>query len=271
MKRKTLIIGVLALGLPLQGLAQEDGAPATAEWSFSASLYGWFPDLKGDTRFGQAPGGGSVEVPIDTILDNLEFTFQGAFTARKGRWGVLADVIYMDVAGSQTLPALDNVGGNPLPPDVSGTASLDLESWTVTVAGLYRVGEGKGRTMDVLLGTRYLDISQSLAWNLEGDLGMFPLEREGRRDAGGDGFDAVVGVRGRLAWGEESRWYTPYHFDVGTGDSDVTWQLVLGAGYAFGWGDIALVYRQLDYDFASGQALEDLQFKGPALGVSFRF
>ena len=55
--------------------------------------------------------------------------------------------------------------------------------------------------------------------------------------------------------------------DIGTGDSDITWQAMLGVGYQFGWGDVAVVYRHMDYDFGSRLGIETLDFSGPALGA----
>ena len=59
--------------------------------------------------------------------------------------------------------------------------------------------------------------------------------------------------------------------DVGTGDSDLTWQAMLGAGYAFDWGDLVAVWRYLDYDMPSGDLVENLDANGPAIGVTFKF
>ena len=51
--------------------------------------------------------------------------------------------------------------------------------------------------------------------------------------------------------GSSHKWAMPYHFDIGTGDSDLTWQAELGVTYSFGWGDIGAVWRYLDYDLNS--------------------
>ena len=70
-------------------------------------------------------------------------------------------------------------------------------------------------------------------------------------------------------WG--SNWYIPYYFDIGTGNSDLTWQGMLGVSYRFGWGEIMLSYRYLYYDMDESKLFEDLTFKGPALGLMIRF
>ena len=63
----------------------------------------------------------------------------------------------------------------------------------------------------------------------------------------------------------------PFYVDVGTGDSDVTWQAQLGVAYAFGWGDIDFRWRYLGYDLKSNPAIEDMSFNGPAIGAVFRW
>jgi len=66
-------------------------------------------------------------------------------------------------------------------------------------------------------------------------------------------------------------WYLPYYADIGTGDSDLTWQLFGGIGYMFNWGDIKLGYRYLKYDQDDDKLLQDFTFDGFLLGVGFRF
>ena len=82
-------------------------------------------------------------------------------------------------------------------------------------------------------------------------------------------WDGIVGARGQFNIND--RWYLPYYADVGTGQSDLTWQAMTGIGYRFKWGDVLLVYRYLDYEFDSDYLLEDLTISGPALGARFKF
>jgi hypothetical protein len=77
-------------------------------------------------------------------------------------------------------------------------------------------------------------------------------------------------VRGRLSFGD-GRWYVPYYADIGGGSSATTWQALAGLGYAFGWGDVLLVYRHLEYDQSGGKLLQNIRFDGPALGLAFHF
>jgi hypothetical protein len=77
-------------------------------------------------------------------------------------------------------------------------------------------------------------------------------------------------VRGRFTF-EQSRWFVPYHFDIGTGESDLTWQAAAAIGYAFSWGELMAAYRHVGYDFAAGSPIERLTFTRPAVSVAFRW
>lgn len=69
-------------------IAQKDKDETNA-WHFGASIYGWFPDISGQTVYTNS-GGDDFEVGIENILDNLEFTLMGIIDVRKGNWGILA-------------------------------------------------------------------------------------------------------------------------------------------------------------------------------------
>jgi hypothetical protein len=63
----------------------------------------------------------------------------------------------------------------------------------------------------------------------------------------------------------------PYHFDIGAGESTLTWQAAVGLGYAFRWGDVVAAWRYLDYDLKSRSVIESVNFGGPAIAVGFRW
>ena len=98
----------------------------------------------------------------------------------------------------------------------------------------------------------------------------FPSPAEARRSSE-DVWDGIIGVRGRYAFGENRAWFIPFYLDVGTGESDVTWQGAAGIGYTFSWGSAVAMWRYLDYQFKSGQAIESMNFSGPMLGATFRW
>ena len=84
-------------------------------------------------------------------------------------------------------------------------------------------------------------------------------------------WDAIVGVKGRYSFGANRQWFLPYYADIGTGQSDLTWQAFGGLGYQFSWGSILGGWRYIDYDFKSGSNIESLTFNGPMVGVAFNW
>ena len=95
--------------------------------------------------------------------------------------------------------------------------------------------------------------------------------RAGSSSAEETQWDAIVGVKGRWTFGAERQWYVPYYLDVGTGDSDLTWQGMAGVGYSFDSIGVTGVWRYLDYDLGGSTPSKSIDFSGPALGVTFRF
>ena len=83
--------------------------------------------------------------------------------------------------------------------------------------------------------------------------------------------DFIVGMKGRASFGEGGRWFIPWYLDVGTGQSDLTWQAIGGLGYKFSGWDLIGVYRYLDYKFQSGKKVESLDAGGFAIGATFRW
>jgi hypothetical protein len=255
------IMGLVSL-TPSLVVAQE----ISDEWQFGVTVYGWFPDIGGDTRF--PAGASSIDVPVETLLDHLKMTFQGSFSVQKGHWGAFADVVYLDVGEAGTRTRNIEIGGVPLPAAVDASLDFDLKSLFVTLAATYRVTS----TLDVLLGARMASFKPALDWEFSGSFGpVTPPPLTGSRKETIEQWDAIVGVQGHFAFGPDGHWIVPYHLDVGAGDSDMTWQAMVGVAYAFNWGNLGLAWRYLDYDLGSDASISSMNFNGPALGATFRW
>ena len=131
----------------------------------------------------------------------------------------------------------------------------------------YDVIQDSRGTVAVVGGARYLTADVDVTLGAQGPLNLAsPLRSVSSSASYIDGF---VGVRGFIKLGEH--WYLPYYADIGTGESELTWQALAGVGYRFSWGDIKLVYRYLGYDFGDDNRLQNLAISGPALGIGIRF
>ncbi len=265
--RTLVMTTVLACAALAPGAASAQSADA---WRFHAILYGYLPSVGGSTAFPQA--GSPVSVDADTIIDDLNGAFMGTFEAERGRWGVFTDVMYLDVDGSKSQTRDIAIGGSQIPADATASLDMNLKGWVWTIAGTYQVVTDPKAPVQVLLGARLVDIEENLRWQTSGNVGSIPLPgRQGDVSDKSSNWDAIIGVKGRLAFGSNGEWFIPYYADVGTGQSDLTWQAIAGLGYSFKWGEVLAAWRYLDYEMDSGSAIKSIDFNGPAIGVGFRW
>ncbi len=261
---------LLASGLQLHSSRADAQESHNDDWQFRATVYGYLPSLGGSTKF-PSPGS-SIDVNSSTILNNLKFAFMGALEAQKGPWGAFTDVMYLNLGGSKSGTRELSIGGMPLPIGVTANASLDMDGWVWTAAGNYRALVGPQVNLDLFAGTRLVELKQSFRFAFSGNVGPFiGPGRQGSAEARLDDWDGIVGAKGRYTFGGRHEWFASYYLDVGTGESQLTWQAIGGLGYAFNWGELVAAWRYLGYDFESGKTIESLNFSGPALAVAFRW
>jgi hypothetical protein len=259
---------ILAAMAPLPTQA----ATGDGDWQWNATVYLWLPSLGGETSFPPDGDGPSIDVSADAILDSLNFAFMGAFEGRRGPWGFATDVIYLDLGASEKATRDFGIGQAEIPASVNADLRLDMTGWLWTLAGSYAVVEQDGLSVNVLAGARMLDLQEDLRWNINGDISTLPvLDSSGSSTTKDTQWDAIVGVKGRVTFGADRQWYVPYYLDVGTGDSDLTWQGMAGVGYSFDSIDVTGVWRYLDYDLGDSTPIKSIDFNGAALGVTFRF
>jgi hypothetical protein len=250
--------------------AAQSAALRSDEAHWRATVYGWFPSIGGSTKFPVSTGGASLNVDADDVLDSLKMAFMGSLEYRAGNWGGLVDWVYADLGADKAGTRNFAINGQPLAAGINANLGLDIKSNILTLAGTYALVNSPDVNVDLLFGARMLDMDQTLNWAFNGT-GPAGIARSGTAEVSETNWDGIVGVRGRLRFGDERRWFVPFEADVGTGDSNLTWQAILGLGYSFSWGDVGVAWRYLDYDFDDGKPVESLTFNGIAIGVSFRF
>jgi hypothetical protein len=245
-----------ALSLSAAVSAQSPG------WENELILYGWFPDIDGTLNFEVPDSGDSVGVEASELIDSLEAVFMGAYEGRGENWSLKLDLLYLDLENSESqevmLPTgtLSNIG---VKQGMTGTQ--------LGVYGGYNVVNDGGWVVDLMGGIRYFDLDVDAQLSITGKL---PPTLPSPNLTGGETLlDGVVGIKGQYEITEN--WYLPFHFDVGSGDSSLTWQALAGVGYRYNWGSLLLVYRNLSYDQGSSGLIQDLEFAGPAAAVSFSF
>jgi hypothetical protein len=240
------------LALPASLMARD--TDRTDQWQFMVEPYFWMAGIDGSTK-----NGTDFSVDINDILDNLQFAFMGTVGAKTGKWSFLVDTIYMDVKGSQDT----SVG--VLNRTINTSAEVEVKSWVVTpVIGYSVIDCNKGK-LDIVAGARYLNVQVDVNLNLDAAYRSFAPERSGSDNI----WDGIVGVKGEIALYEQL--YMPLYLDIGTGNSDFTWQVAGGLGYRFSACDVIAGYRYLSWDFDDSSPINDMNLSGPYVGVKFVF
>ncbi len=213
-------------------------------WNYSAAIYLWGAAIGGTTVDGQ-----EVDISFSDIVDKLDFGYMGHFDAQKGKWTIAADAVYLKVG--------DNV---PAPGPID---KLQFRSWIVTPYAAYNVVESGQWNLDLLAGARYLYMKPKLTFS--------PIvPGPGTVSLSDSNWDAIIGMKGNYKLNE--KWFMPFFFDVGSGDSDLTWQAFAGVGYKYENFDVVAGYRYLEWEFDNAfVGFNDFDLSGPMIGAKFRF
>ncbi len=242
-----LIISALLLVLALPVIAAD--SVNADKWQFGAEVYLWGASV--DVR---PTRGDSIEIGFSDIIDHLDFGFMTTLGARKGKWSLLADFIYINVSDDEQGTA--DLIGFP----IRTSYDARVQTWLVTAGGGYTVLETDRFNLDLLVGTRYLWLDTSLKFQI----GPFKIKATPDTRS----WDGIIGVRGKADLSD--KWYLSYYLDGGTGDTDFTWQAKAGLNYQFKKVDAVMGYRRLDYKI-NGRKIDDANLNGPYLGVKFPF
>ncbi|AFL73397.1 hypothetical protein [Thiocystis violascens] len=237
-------------------LAMVVAGPTAAQnsgWSFTLSPYAWVPGIASsvETAWGRL----DVDKSGGDVLSKLDLAFMGAFEARRGRWGLIADLFYADLSQRRDTP----LGV------LFSQARIAAEAKALSVYAAYRMHEDNQLAVDLLAGLRVN--------SLDLDVSLSPGRLSGQRFGVGETWvDPLFGGRARLALAD--RWFATAFADIGGFDrgADLTWQVFASLGYQFnerwsaqgGWRHVAFE-KTLD-----GRTVE-LDFSGPLFGVTARF
>jgi hypothetical protein len=268
-RRRTVASIAVLFGAQAVQFDSAGGAePRDPSWEFSLTPYVWLPHVDAALRY-ETPGSGGTPVSMTDLLQYLDGALFVSGEARRGNWGLDADLVFCDFqkVGSDVTTVVGPGGGTEVPVN-SGTRT-SLTGYMVSVTGNYSVVRQPNTKFDFLAGLRYTHIATTLDWSFDTAVGSLPA-RSGSVGRGVDLWDGIVGLRGNVSFGG-GKWFVPYYLDAGAGTSKFTWQGMLGIAYAFGWGDLLLVYRYLSFEQGDSQLVEHFRLAGPALGATFHF
>jgi len=195
------------------------------KWHFEITPFIWLPSAKGSMKLEQPPGfvSGKLDYGPGDYLENLDWAAMLDLQAHKGRWTLLADIIYTDFSDNDTaqFPGLI-----PRSSGLSVGADWDLQAFLVEFAGAYSVFRNEYLNFNLLAGLRYAEIDGDVKLDITGPLsGLVPSRSFSRKESY---IDPIIGFKGKFELGK--KWYLPYYFDIGGFgvDSDLTLQAFAG-------------------------------------------
>ncbi len=249
------VLSAIALLIAVSGPAVAADSESSDQWKFSIEPYLWGISVGGETSAGD-----DIDLPLSDLLDDLELAAMLTMGARKGKWSLLADIVYFDISDDQTSTA--NIIGRSIATEVE----VEITGWVVTLAGGYTIVETDGFMLDVLAGARYLDLETDLDFDIGAIGGSF--------SGSGDIWDGIIGVNGYSSLSDT--WNLTFHLDAGiTGDTDSTWQALIGASRPWKQREVRFGYRYVEWDFddndPGGEVFDELDFSGPYGGIKFFF
>ncbi|CAN7784110.1 hypothetical protein LJR267_009882 [Paraburkholderia hospita] len=254
MKRARLTVAIAAFVTATPILSQVQNS-SDDSWKFEATPYFWAAGVEGWSRIGARTPTAHFDANFSDVFRNLDFGAMGSFEARKGRWGILFDGIYIKL--SQTSEPL--LGGS------LGTEDLSAKQTILQLAGAYRVFDGPSLAVDVLAGVRYTyvdgDISLSTSALLPNGLSR------GDHASWTDGFGGV-----RAVFALTDKWSFTGYLDGGAGGTKHSWQFLASANYTFSKTFVAKAgYRILSMDYEKPDFLYNMRTRGFFAGVGIRF
>jgi hypothetical protein len=130
-------------------VVEKPSAETTEPWQITVGGPGWLAGVSGTTGFHGVNS--NVDVGIGQILKHINVIYSFGGEVRKGRFGVLGDLLYLN--------AQDGTG------ERSGLVSkvdLGLQQFLGEFFGSYRVVEGPHGWLDLLAGFRYTYIGEQV-------------------------------------------------------------------------------------------------------------
>jgi hypothetical protein len=235
-------------GLTANAAAAEESA--SSEWKYDFEIYGWLPNIYVTTA-----SQSHITLTLDDLISNLKWMTMVDFGARNDKWSFGADVIYLNI-GDHEEKATGGIFDNP----ETRTVNVTLKSFISTLSGGYRIAGNDRNQLDVIAGARYIKLKLPLTQSIDDEVIL-------AADPGGSNWDGVIGLSGVTKL--RDKWYVDYYGDIGTGESDLTWQARVGAGYKFKKFTGTFGWRYLRWNFDKKAELDNLRVIGPYVGAKW--
>ncbi len=237
---------ILAFLAPPASAQSQQSGTGPDKWEHTLAPYFMLPWMNGTT----AIRGHEVKVDVapGDIFENLQFGVMGYFEARKGRWAVGADAIYMALGATVDKPA----------------TNVDMNQGAYTFTGLRQVN----KNVDVVFGARWNVLQAKLDFKGPILLGTFKETKQW--------VDPIVGLKIRQNLG--GKWHFTMEGDIGGfgAGSKFAWHLFPVVGMDVGKrATFGLGYRVLGADYTTGDGNQRFKYdvitQAFVMGAAFHF
>jgi len=208
---KKIALLLLIVGIPNLVFGQDDSNNAETKestWEFDVTPYVWFAGISADITFLDRTV--PVEASFKDVLSNLKFGVLLHAEAKKDKWFIMSDLVYMKLREDGRIEILDV------------DTELEIKQLITELAGGYNlINSQNWLFIDGFAGWRYFGITNKL------DIaGQNVLDKTINVN------DPFIGLRFRAV---SEKWVNSFRFDVGGFGigSEVSWKANLLIGYRF--------------------------------------
>jgi hypothetical protein len=146
-------------------------------WQFSVTPYLWLPSIGGALNYQLPPGTGgnpTFDIGPTDWLSLIDAAALVGGNARKGKFSITADFIYLSLANEPDGRLVSVEGETPGPgpinipvaADITLATETDFDALAWNLAFGYAVYQEDTSFVDLLIGARYIGFDMSTDWNL---------------------------------------------------------------------------------------------------------
>lgn len=251
MRKVMAIVSLAFAGCPLHALAAEP-------WQFHLSPYAWFAGLNGNVGTIPPLPAAPIDVSPSDALSDLKGGGMLTFEAKKGRNGLMVDLVYTDVESDLEL----------VPPPISLNMRAISKTTIATLAYEYEVYRQEQTVVDLLAGIRYWETDSELQFS--GGLGFLAGRSINNTESW---VDPGIGVKGHVPLGN-SRFYFEGGVAVGGFNVGSNHFYDINANIGYQWNKsigTGIGYRLFDVNYEHDGYVYDITQQGWLLGLTWSF
>jgi len=246
-----IVIFLILFAISLPAKADE------TQWSYRFSPYLWFADIEGEINALTRPTNADFYLSKSEPSVNSDVSaVMMFFEAKRGRHGLLLDLLYIENKSDITFPQFQEV-------KINSTSKATVTS----VSYVFQFYDSERTNVDLTLGLRYWDINSDVKFT--DNTNTFSSQQLSNSESW---VDPLIGVKAKTSLGA-SRFYLVGWLGVGAkGGADHFYDTSVNIGYQWNESIGTLIgYRQFGVDYEDGLFKYDIEQSGWVLGLTWGF